>query len=67
MKQLEASARKVEEVAAKWSKQQEYRDDGFGGDQWYVQSLRYKLEKAIIEYRVQLAKIYDFTGDSGLR
>lgn len=67
LNELEKNAEKLREAAKPWVKEQEYRDDGWGGDQYYVQRLRYRLERAIIDYRQQLAKIYDFTGDSGLR
>jgi hypothetical protein len=65
--QLEKDAFMVREAAKAWNKQQEYRDNYGIVDQQYISSLRYRLEKAIIRYRQQLAKIYDFTGDSGLR
>jgi hypothetical protein len=65
--QLEKDAVKVREAAKDWEKQQGYRDDYGSVDQYYVSHLRNRLEKAIIRYRQQLAKIYDFTGDSGLR
>lgn len=67
LEQLSKDAEVLKEHAKDWAKQQEHRDDGYGVDQWYMQHLRYKLEKSIIKYRQQLAKIYDFSGDSGLR
>jgi hypothetical protein len=65
--QLEKDAVLVREAAKAWEKQQGYRDNYGSVDQYYVSHLRNRLEKAIIKYRQQLAKIYDFTGDSGLR
>jgi hypothetical protein len=52
--------------AEKWSEQQKWRDEGYGVDQYHVQYIRNGLEGAIIEYRKQLAEIYDFMGDKGL-
>lgn len=65
--QLEEKAVKLRESAKAWTKEQEYRDNGYGNDQDYISILRSRLERSVIEYRQQLAKIYDFTGDSGLR
>lgn len=67
LEQLAQDAEALKVDAEEWAKEQEHRDDGYGIDQWYMQNLRYKLEKSIIKYRQQLAKIYDFSGDSGLR
>ena len=65
--QLEKDAIQVRETAEAWEKEQKYRDNGWSTDQYFVSILRNNLEKAIVSYRKQLAKIYDFTGDSGLR
>ena len=65
--ELEKEAVKLREIAKRWEKQQEYRDNGWGVDQYGLQFIRNNLEKHVIAYRRQLAKIYDFTGDSGLR
>jgi hypothetical protein len=67
LEQLEKAAVKVREDAKNWSNEQKWRDEGYAPDQWQVQYLRGKLERSIVAYREQLAKIYDYSGDAGLR
>jgi hypothetical protein len=67
LEQLEKDAEAVREAATNWTKEQQWRDDGYSADQEWISVLRNRLEKSIIAYRRQLAKLYDFSGDSGLR
>jgi hypothetical protein len=52
--------------AKQWSAYQEDRENGHGIDQDMVAYFRGKVERALVRYREQLAKVYDFQGDRGL-
>lgn len=53
-------------AAASWKEQQEWRDKGYGVDQYHISFVRERLEVAITRYRKTLADVYDYMGDKGL-
>ena len=66
LKDLEKKEQILRDYAKSWSTYQGYRDNGWGVDGDLVADNRRKLEAAIVEYRKQLAEVYDYMGDRGL-
>lgn len=60
------AAASLEHASNEWIERLEYRDNGYGGDQYWISVKRDELEKEIVKFRKQLAEVYDFMGDKGL-